>query len=109
MKKYSYCKGVSLIEALISVAIMLFILFSMFLVFNSAILSSSVVDDKVNLYDQLNDRIDNYRLTGVFDNTSSGTITFSEQQLSDPELIRFTINDSSNGGMTVSKDVAKYT
>lgn len=102
-KKY----GLSLIETLISVALLLFTLFAMFLVFDSTVLSSNTVDKKVELSDALNDRVDDYNLTGVFDTSSLGSITFTQQQTNDPNIIRFTANEK-NIDISISKDISKY-
>lgn len=100
-------RGVSLIETVISSCVILFILSSSFLIFNSNIVHSSVSEKKVKLVNQLDKKISDYLLTGVFNTSKIGQNTFFYTKASNPKLIKFVAKDSTFA-VKVSKEVLKY-
>jgi type II secretory pathway pseudopilin PulG len=104
-KRVTKQQGITLVESIISMAILLFLLFAFFLIFNSTILSTSTLNKRVDMVSALDQRIDDYALTGNFDNTSSGSMVFSQEATDDPTTVKFTVTGS---GITVSKDRAIF-
>jgi type II secretory pathway pseudopilin PulG len=98
-------QGITLVESMISIAILMFLLFAFFLVFNSTILSSSTLNKQVDMTSALDQRIDDYVLTGSFNDTSSGSMVFSQEATDDPAIVKFTVTGD---GITVSKDKAVF-
>ncbi|AXH30351.1 MULTISPECIES: hypothetical protein [Francisella] len=100
IKKHKYLQGISLIEAIISISIILFILTAFSLLISSTIINNTLADKKVELIDTLDQRIEDYSMLGSFDTTSSGSITFSQSDVNEnPNLIRF---EASNTAFDIS-------
>ncbi|WP_234393407.1 hypothetical protein [Francisella adeliensis] len=53
----------------------------------------------------LDQRIDDYVLTGSFNDTSSGSMVFFQEATDDPAIVEFTVTGD---GITVSKDKAIF-
>lgn len=104
-KRVAKQRGITLVESMISIAILMFLLFAFFLVFNSTILSSSTLNKQVDMTSVLDQRIDDYVLTGSFNDTSSGSMVFSQKATDDPAIVKFTVTGD---GITVSKDKAIF-
>jgi type II secretory pathway pseudopilin PulG len=104
---YSKQKGLSLIESIISSALILFILSASFLVINSTITTSFISEKKVLLAEQLDKKINQYVLTGRFNATTIANNTFSEVKSSNSKLAKF-IGKNKDFGIIVSKEVIKY-
>ncbi|AIT09313.1 hypothetical protein LO80_04575 [Candidatus Francisella endociliophora] len=107
LKQYKSIKGISLIESVISIAIMLFIMTTFSLVISSTITTSTLADKKVRLTDALDERIDEYAILGTFNTSSSGSMTFSQFDVEeDPDLIKFEANNT-DFNLQVSREVSK--
>lgn len=107
LTQHQNIKGISLIESLISIAIMLFIMTTFALVISSTITTSTLADKKVKLTDALDEKIDEYSITGNFILSGSGDITFSQSDVEgDPDLIRFEANNTAFD-IVVSREVTK--
>ncbi|MFT4694485.1 MAG: hypothetical protein ACI8TE_001401 [Francisella sp.] len=99
--------GVSLIETVISSCIILFILSSSFLVFNSNMINSSVSGKRVELVDQLDRKINKYLLTGVFSTSRIGQSTFFYKKASSPKLVKF-VAKNTVFNVEVSKEILRH-
>ncbi|MFT5950762.1 MAG: hypothetical protein ACI9BN_001015 [Francisella sp.] len=99
--------GVSLIETVISSCIILFILSSSFLVFNSNMINSSVSGKRVELVDQLDRKINKYLLTGVFSTSRIGQSTFFYKKASSPKLVKFVAKNTAFN-VEVSKEILRH-
>ena len=99
--------GVSLIETVISSCIILFILSSSFLVFDSNMINSAVSQKRVELVNQLDKKINQYLLTGVFNTSSIGQSTFFYRKASSHKLVKFVAKDTASD-VEVSKEILKH-
>ncbi|WP_231865150.1 type II secretion system protein [Francisella hispaniensis] len=71
-------KGFTIIEVLIVAALGLFTLMTAFYAIGNILSNAILTEKKVELVDELETRVDEYMLTGNFDNSSLGDISFSE-------------------------------
>ena len=99
--------GVSLIETVISSCIILFILSSSFLVFNSNMVNSAVSEKKVELANQLDRKINKYLLTGVFSTSRIGQSTFFYRKASSHKLVKFVAKNTAFD-VEVSKEILRH-
>ena len=99
--------GISLIETVISSCIILFILSSSFLVFNSNMVNSTVSKKKVELANQLERKINKYLLTGMFSTSRIGQSTFFYRKASSPKLIKFVAKNTAFD-VEVSKEILRH-
>lgn len=70
-------KGFTIIEVLIVAALGLFTLMTAFYAIGNILSNAILTEKKVELVDKLETRVDEYMLTGNFDDSSLGNITFS--------------------------------
>ncbi|APC95399.1 type II secretion system protein [Francisella tularensis subsp. novicida] len=70
-------KGFTIIEVLIVAALGLFTLMTAFYAIGNILSNAILTEKKVELVDELETRVDEYMLTGNFDDSSLGNITFS--------------------------------
>jgi Tfp pilus assembly protein PilV len=102
--KLSNQSGMSLIETTISSGILLFILSSSFLVINTTISTSSVVERKVELSQRLDAKIDRYLVTGRFNAAPVKSNEFKQVQSSNPKIAKFEAKDN-DFNVKISKEV----
>ena len=76
-------KGMALIETMIAIFIMLFVSFVSFSTFSSILINSDLIVKKMNLSNKLDERISEYRISGVFDDSTFGDMNFSQEDVSD--------------------------
>ncbi|MBK2044757.1 prepilin-type N-terminal cleavage/methylation domain-containing protein [Allofrancisella guangzhouensis] len=70
-------KGFSLLEVLIASAITIFLLFTAFYAIGNLLSGSILAEKKVELADELDNRINHFFVTKVFDDSPSGEMTFA--------------------------------
>ncbi|AJI47902.1 prepilin-type N-terminal cleavage/methylation domain-containing protein [Francisella philomiragia] len=70
-------KGFTFIEVLIASILSIFVLIAAFYAIGNILSSAVLSEKKVELVDELESRVDNYMLTGNFDDSPLGNITFS--------------------------------
>ena len=70
-----------LVEAMLATTVLLFVSYATLKVLSSGYSSSEYLSKKVALADQLNDRVEEYIITGTFDTSSSGGFSFSEVEI----------------------------
>lgn len=81
-------KGISIIETLIAVSILLFLFFAAFYTLGNILGGTVLTEKKVELVNELDDRVEDYMLTGDFDENASGDITFSREIEGTTEFFR---------------------
>jgi uncharacterized membrane protein len=86
-----YQQGFGIVESMLAAMILLFVLSSGFIILNSILVSIALDNRKEELSAALNERVSIYRITGVFDDssTSSGiefkkTITVEQENGAEP-------------------------
>ncbi|WP_261986280.1 type II secretion system protein [Francisella philomiragia] len=70
-------KGFTFIEVLIASILGIFVLMAAFYAIGNILSNAVLTEKKVELANELESRVDNYMLTGSFDDSSSGDLTFS--------------------------------
>ena len=107
LQHYTKIRGISLIESVISITIMLFSMTTFALVISSTITTSTLADKKIKLIDTLDEIIDEYSITGNFVPPSSSSMTFSQSDVEDnPDLVKFEANNS-DFNLNISREVSK--
>lgn len=71
-------RGVSLIETMIAVTILIFVSFVGLVLFSSNIIRSDLLSKRADLVDELDKRVVEYRISGTFDSTASSDMIFSQ-------------------------------
>lgn len=104
--KFNNQRGMSLIETTISSGILLFILSSSFLVINTTVSTSSVVERKVELSQRLDAKIDRYLVTGKFNSTPIQSNEFKQIKASSPKIVKFEGKDK-DLDVKISREVMK--
>ena len=100
-------RGLSLVDNIISSGLILFALFSSFLVINAAIKTSVTVEKKVQLVQQLDKKISQYILKGKFNHMPVSNSDFLQAKSSNSKLVKF-VGIDKNFGIRISKEVIKY-
>ena len=80
--KISSQSGFSLIESIIASLIILFIISSAFYLLQSVMMRMYVEQNRQEIYTQLSNRANTYRITGVLDLSDSSDITFEKKEVS---------------------------
>ena len=70
-------KGITLVEMLISAAIVIFLLFTVFYTFGNILSESILIEKKVSLTNELDHRIKEYIISGEFDTSDDGDMSFN--------------------------------
>jgi len=99
--------GISLIESVVSSCIVLFILTSSFLVFNSSMINTVVSKKRVELANQLDRKVNKYLLTGVFSTSRIGQSTFFYRKASSPKLVKFVAKNTAFD-VEMSKEILRH-
>ncbi|MED7788326.1 type II secretion system protein [Francisella sp. 19X1-34] len=71
-------KGFTILEVLISSALVMFLFFTIFYTIGNIISRAILIEKKVELADELDDRVSDFMLSGTFNDNSLGNITFSK-------------------------------
>jgi hypothetical protein len=71
-------KGFTILEVLISSALAMFLFFAVFYTIGNIISKAILMEKKVELVDELDNRVNDFMLTGTFDESAIGDITFSK-------------------------------
>ncbi|QLE79845.1 hypothetical protein FLM55_08920 [Francisella sp. Scap27] len=104
--KLSNQSGMSLIETTISSGILLFILSSSFLIINTTVSTSSVVERKVELSQRLDAKVDRYLVTGRFNAVPVESDEFEQVKSSNPKIAKFEAKDK-DFNVKISREVLK--
>lgn len=97
-------KGFTILEVLISSALAMFLFFAIFYTVANIISKAVLIEKKVELADELDNRVCNFMLTGVFDDSSIGNITFSKSQNLGQSIEEF-VATNPDMSLTVAKRV----
>lgn len=97
-------RGVSLTETLISVSILLFASCTSIMLITSNSAKTTLIEHRVRLANVLDDRVNEFLLSGTFDSSSDGDMSFSEEAITDTDLHRYTATDSASG-ISISETV----
>ena len=81
LRQKSKRSGMGLVEAMLATTVLLFVSYATLNVLSSGYSSSEYLSKKVTLADELDERVEEYILTGTFDTTSSGSFSFSEADI----------------------------
>ncbi|AIT09887.1 hypothetical protein LO80_07840 [Candidatus Francisella endociliophora] len=90
-------QGVSLTETLISMTILLFASFASFSLLTSNAAKTNLIEQKVNLANQLDERVNEYLISNNFNDGSSGNTSFSQQSIEGTGLSEYSAIDSVSG------------
>ncbi|MGQ4002669.1 hypothetical protein QIW31_06465 [Francisellaceae bacterium CB299] len=81
LKKRIKMAGMSIVEVILAVAMLLFVSYATLRVVSSGAISTGLLTKKVALVDQLSDRVSEYTILNSFDTTTSASTTFSESDI----------------------------
>lgn len=99
-------RGMSLIETIISSSILLFILSTSFLVINTTIGTTSVIEKKMQLSQNLDSKIDRYLITGKFNHAYNQSNEFKQVKSSNPKIAKFEAKNK-DFNIKITKEVLK--
>jgi type II secretory pathway pseudopilin PulG len=94
-------KGITFIEVIISLVILLFLFFAVFYTLGNVLSGSILAQKKVEIINELDTRVNHYDITGSFDETSSNGITFSQTSIS--AMVKEFVASSQAYGISVLK------
>lgn len=81
-------KGISIIESLIAISILLFLFFAAFYTLGNILGGTVLTEKKTQLINALDFHVNDYMLTGNFDESASGDITFSRETIGSTEVFK---------------------
>ncbi|WP_052399178.1 hypothetical protein [Candidatus Francisella endociliophora] len=81
MKLLKLIKAASLIEVLIAVGVLIFVSFVFFYVLSGSLTKSTLLTKKSRLSNELNQRVSEYMLSNSFEDSSIGSFSFSQQDI----------------------------
>ena len=94
-------KGMTFIEVMISIAILLFLFFAVFYTLGNVMSGAILAEKKVELINELDTRVNQYGVTGNFDTASSNGMVFSELSISD--MVKEFVAENQTYGLSVLK------
>ncbi|WP_236939867.1 type II secretion system protein [Francisella uliginis] len=97
-------KGFTILEVLISSALAMFLFFAVFYTIGNIISKAVLIENKVELADELDDRVNDFMLTGAFDDSSLGNITFLKSLSPGASILEF-VATNPDMSLTVTKRV----
>ena len=94
-------KGITFIEVMIAVAILLFLFFAVFYTLGNVLSGGILAQKKVQMINELDNRVNHYDVTGDFDSATSNGMTFTETSIS--SMVKEFVISSQAYGMSVIK------
>lgn len=102
-------KGISLIETLIAVSMLIFISFVGIQLFSSNIIRSGLMAKRSDLVSELDNRVAEYRVSGTFDDSDMGDMTFSQVDVTNEGNNGNGVGNSSTDGNQSGGDTGNAT
>ena len=94
-------KGITFIEVIIALAILIFLFFAVFYTLGNVLTGGILAQKKMELINELDGRVNHYGVTGDFDDTSSDGMTFTETSISG--MVKEFVANSQAYGISVIK------